>query len=153
VDATSGDAAWQLVDALDQPVGTAASLAEGRVLRRVGDDSVLVPANRNGFVSAPVVFWYSQPQCAGQRYLMNQNGPGFAYSGQVVGETVVYTRLIDPNLLVQVPIASVEMLPPGMHPSSRGSCSAYPATTRSMGPATIASDPALGGLVPPFSLK
>jgi hypothetical protein len=152
-DGRDGDAAWQLVDSLGQPVGTVASLTEGRVMRKVGDDVVLLPANRIGFMSAPLVFFYTEPACAGDRYLMNQNGPGFAYSGQVVGDTVVYTRLVDPNLAMQVPVASVEVLPPGMHPSNRGTCHPYGPTTRAMGLAVIASDPALGGLVAPFNLK
>jgi hypothetical protein len=129
------------------------NLAAGHVLRQVGSDRVIVQASVPGFVPAPVTFYHSDAACQSERKLYNVNGGGFAFFAQVVGSSVVYTRLVDPNGLQTEYIRAVEVVGAGEPPTNVGTCTAMEYGFIPVGPVTIVDDPALGSLTAPFSLQ
>ena len=147
-----------LVDSLNSEVGQLENLRDGLISRTVQGDEVLLIANADGLVSGPVVFYHLTANCSGARQLPNVNGPGFMFMGQAFGPYVVYSRVVDPGgtASARQPQA-METVVPGEDlsaPPNPAACLPLEdAGLISMGPAVIASDPAIGALTPPFSVR
>ncbi|HEY6509688.1 MAG TPA: hypothetical protein VIY56_16815 [Vicinamibacterales bacterium] len=142
-----------LVDASDVEVGQVENLREGLVVRAVGNDRVLLQASPQGFIGTDIVFYHLRADCLGDRYLPNFNGPGFAFVGQVFGNAVVYSRVVDPRLEIALEALAQERVPMGSDIHALGQCDPMTFAPQSMGEAVIATDPAIGTLQAPFRLR
>lgn len=148
----AGPGALSIVDSLGQPVGMPMDLTQGTILRQQGTDWVSLPSNANGFTAAAITFYHRTTDCSGDRYMLNYNGAGLVYSGQLRGTTVFYTRLVDPMHTTTTSVGSYEVIAIGQSATSPGTCYTY-ASTLPVGLVVTATDPAIGTLVPPFHVQ
>ena len=130
-----------LVDASDVEVGQVENLREGLIVRALGDDRVLLQTSPQGFVGTDIVFYHLRADCLGDRYLPNFNGPGFAFVGQVFGNAVVYSRVVDPRGDIQLEALAQERVPFGSDINALGQCEAMTVAAESMGEAVIVDRP------------
>jgi Collagen triple helix repeat (20 copies) len=141
-----------VVDAAGQEVGVLASVFEGLVARRAGDDMVLLAAPASGLPSARTYFFHTQSDCSDERQLPSGSGQGLAYGAIVHGNAVFYTRTLDPYGAIATNVVAAEMIEPGQDATLSGKCIAYE-RVMSTGPVTTFVDPALGALVPPLRIR
>lgn len=134
-------------------VGDVANFASGLVLRYVGQDRLLLPVSVNGFTQSPITFAYASDNCSGPRLLLNWNGPGFAYYGQVMGAKVVYSRAVDPMGSALTPVGSMEVVSSPAELAAGGLCSATPGYMFSVGDVVISDDPGMAAHVAPFRIQ
>jgi len=148
----SGPGALLLVDSLDQTVGVPTDLYQGTVVRQFGSDWLSLPVTGNGLATGSINFFHKSGDCSGDRYLMNYNGAGIVFAGQVHGTTAVYTRLVDPTRSIVTLIGSYEAVGPNEDITATGTCTPYSGYLP-VGRAISVTDPALATLVPPFHVK
>ena len=114
----------------------------------------MVQVSLQGFTpTSMVTFMHTSNDCSGPRLLVNLNGPAFAFYGVVIGNSVVYTRAVDPTGSAAVSLESMEIVTSAAELASGGSCSPTPGFVQSAGPAVIAVDPGIATLTTPFSVQ
>lgn len=148
----AGAGALSIVDSLGQAVGMPMDLYQGTIARQIGTDWVSLPATANGFTPGAITFYHKTSDCSGDRYMLNYNGAGLVYAGQVRGTTVFYTRLVDPARTTTTSMSSYEVLAIGQDPTTTGTCYTY-SLTLPVGLVVTATDATLGTLVPPFHVQ
>jgi collagen triple helix repeat protein len=141
-----------VIDATGQDVGYVTDVYNGYVVRKAGDDMVWFVAPSDGLPRVPTIFFHSQPNCGGERYVQTMGGQGLANFARVHGGAVFYTRTKDPYGSLAVPVQSYELVDATEDATLPGRCAAY-AGTHSLGVVTTAFDPPLATLVPPFRIK
>lgn len=142
-----------VVDAAGQEVGAVTDVYNGYVVRKAGNDMVWFVAPQSGLPLASTIFFHSQPDCSGERYLQTMGGQGLAHFARVHGGAVFYTRTSDPYGAIAVPVHAYEVIGPTEDATLRGKCVPYEGGSRSLGAVTTAFDPALATLIPPFRIK
>jgi hypothetical protein len=141
-----------VIDAAGQDVGYVTDVYNGYVVRKAGDDMVWFVAPSDGLPRVPTIFFHSQPNCGGERYVQTMGGQGLANFARVHGGAVFYTRTKDPYGSLAVPVQSYELVDATEDATLPGRCAAYEGTY-SLGVVTTAFDPPLATLVPPFRIK
>jgi hypothetical protein len=129
---------------LNQPVGTLVDPVSATVLRKVGDDWVLLSTARKGFVQIRINFYHKLPNCQGERYMTVNNGAGLVYVAQISGTTAHYSRLVDRTVLTA--FQSLEVLDPGQ---TVGNCFASAGSL----PLGVALTADLSSLAPEFRVQ
>lgn len=141
-----------LVDNNGQHVGKLLDVFNGWVMRELGADRLLLQTTPSGFVAAPVTFVYTQANCQGAPYLYNSNGMGHAFAAVVAGDSVVYSRVVDPSYNVNVAYASFKTIPVGQPLTASVDCSPSQGSG-SIGQAVIAPAGEMSNLVAPFHIE
>jgi hypothetical protein len=141
-----------VIDATGQDVGYVTDVYNGYVVRKAGDDMVWFVAPSDGLPRVPTIFFHSQPNCGGERYVQTMGGQGLANFARVHGGVVFYTRTKDPYGALAVPIQSYELVDATEDATLPGRCAPYEGT-QSLGVVTTAYDAPLATLVPPFRIK
>lgn len=144
-----------VVDNNGLSIGTLLDPWNGFVVRQVGPDKLLLQLAANGLPQSSITFFHTSTDCTGTRYITNNNGAGFVYSGLVQGSQVVYTRLVDPGWQVALVAKSFETMTAGQDLNTPGLCTSQPRATgtQSMGAAIVVSDPDLAVLAPPLRVQ
>jgi hypothetical protein len=144
---------FAVVDQNGQDVGVATDVFGGFIYRRVGNDAIMFFATPAGPATGPIDFYHSTVDCTDNRYLPIVGGAGFAYYATVRGGTAFYTKTMDPNGTLQVPILAVEHFNAADDATQAGVCSAMAVAGASLGVVTTATDPVLASLALPLRLK
>ncbi len=134
-------------------VGSVVNFASGLVLRNIDGDRVVMPVSVSGFTQAPISFMHASDDCSGPRYLVNWNGPAFAFFGQVMGTQVVYTREVDPMSTNTTAVNSMETVSSPAELATTGSCMPTPGFVQSVGTVVVADDPGMATLAAPFRIE
>jgi Collagen triple helix repeat (20 copies) len=141
-----------VVDAAGQEVGVLASVLEGLVARRAGDDMVLFVAPASGLPTGRTYFFHTQSDCSDERQLPSGSGQGLAYGAIIHGNALLYTKTLDPYGAIATNVVAAEMIEPGQDATQSGECIAYE-RVMSTGPVTTFVDPALGSLMAPLRIR
>jgi hypothetical protein len=142
-----------VIDAAGQDVGFVTDVYNGYVVRKAGNDMVWFVAPYDGLPVAPTIFFHSQPNCGGERYVQTVGGQGLAYFARVQRGVMFYTKTLDPWGALAVSVQSYELIGATEDATLPGRCIAYDGGTRSLGVVTTAFDPPLATLIPPFRIK
>ena len=143
-----------VVDAAGQEVGSVTDVYNGYVVRRAGNDMVWFVAPNSGLPVAPTIFFHSEPDCGGQRYLQTMGGQALAYFARVHRGVLFYTKTSDPWGEIAIGVQSYELIPPTEDATLPArQCVPYDGRASSLGEVTTAFDPALASLIPPFRIK
>jgi hypothetical protein len=143
-----------VVDAAGREVGMATDPFNGIVMRRVGTDMVTFFASPNGPASSSITFYHTDETCQSERYMSTSYARGFTPFAQVHRGVVYFTRTIDPDGTVQVPILSYEQFQSDEDATQPGACLPWTGpSTASLGVVTAVSDPALASAATPFRIK
>jgi hypothetical protein len=150
---SASESLFSIVDQNGQDVGVATDVFGGFVYRRVGNDAIMFFATPAGPVTGPIDFYHSTADCSDSRYLPIVGGAGFAYYATVRGGTAFYTKTMDPNGTLQVPILAVEHFNAADDATQAGVCSPMVNAGASLGVVTTTTDPVLASLALPLRLK
>src|SRR6267143_813404 len=143
-----------VVDALGTEIGVATDPFSGIVMRRANLDTVIFFASPNGPYGGPIDFYHMAPDCSDSRYLPTSFARGLAYYAQVHKGVMFYTKTLDPDGTVQVPIGAVEHVGENDDATQPGVCTpSVGSSTASLGPAEAVADPVIAGLTPPLRVK
>jgi hypothetical protein len=104
-------------------------------------------------VTGPIDFYHSTADCSDSRYLPLVGGAGFAYYATVRGGTAFYTKTMDPNGALQVPILAFEHFEVNEDATMPGVCRPMAMGTAALGVVTTATDAVLANLALPLRLK
>jgi hypothetical protein len=141
-----------VVDDAGQDVGYVVDAYNGYVIRKAGTDMVWFTAPQSGLSADPIIFFYTEPNCLGQRHVPTMGGQGLAYYAQVHRGVLFFTKTTD--LTVSLPVLSYEAFGPNQDATLRGVCRVAPVDTfRSVGAVTAVLDPLLTNLIAPFRIK
>jgi hypothetical protein len=150
---STSESLFSVVDQNGQDVGVATDVFGGFIYRRVANDAIMFFATPAGPVTGPMDFYHSTADCSDNRYLPIVGGAGFAYYAMVRGGTAFYTKTMDPNGTLQVPILAVEHFNAADDATQAGVCSPMAIAGASLGAVTTATDPVLASLALPLRLK
>jgi hypothetical protein len=142
-----------VIDAAGQEVGYVTDVYNGYVVRKAGNDMVWFVAPSDGLPPASTLFFHSQPNCGGERYVQTMGGQGLANFARVHGGAVFYTRTLDPYGAIAIDVQSYELILATEDATIPGRCVNYEGGSRSLGVVTTAFDPPLATLIPPFRIK
>jgi hypothetical protein len=125
----------------------------GVVLRKLGNDQVWLYAPPSGFLETGIDFYHTAADCSDPRLLASSQGQGLIFYGQVHSGAVFYTKTVDPQMTVAVPVHAIEHFDAGQGALQPGVCTPFEGGDQSVGPVTTATDPSLTTLVAPFRIK
>jgi hypothetical protein len=106
-----------------------------------------------GLYTTSIDFYHSKSDCSDARYIGSSSGSGFAYSAYARPGSFFYTTTMDPNGVLQVPIQAYEHFEVTDDPTQPGTCQVLEGGTASLGPVTMALDPATANLALPLKVQ
>lgn len=143
-----------VVDAQGSEIGMATDPFSGVVLRRAGEDLVIFFASPNGPAKGPIEFYHTDANCQSERYMSTSYARGFTPFALVHKGVVFYTKALDPDGTVQVPVLSYERFEADQDATQPGTCLPWAGLpTLSLGVVTAVSDPVLATPALPYRIK